>query len=181
MSTRKMNFETMEALSPIAMIIEEAGEAVNDKTRNIMNSPISDALIAATGGGAGVAVDIAVISLLAGKYVGRLGMPQILHVLKTIGLGNAKRGALFLAIPVAALAAGGAVLAKIITKNQLAQAKERLLQEATEKLHAVLAAQQEEKEADRLRIDELANLCVLLKEYIKRLEEDIAAEAKEET
>jgi hypothetical protein len=172
---KKMNFKTLDSLAPVALVIEEAGEAVKDKTRNIMNSPISDILIAVGGVGGGVVVDITVISLIAGKYISKLNWPQISHILKVIGRGSAKRGALFLAIPSVVLAAGGSVLAKSINRRQLAQAKERMLKEATAKLHAVLAAQREEIEIDRLRADELKNLCVLLTEYIKKLEEDIAS------
>jgi hypothetical protein len=174
--TKKKNFESIESLNPVAVIIEEAGEAIEDKTRNILNSPISDVLLAAGGVTGGVVVDIAVISFIAGKYAGKLSMPALLHILKVIGQGSAKRGLLFLAIPAVVFAAGGAILARYINNNRLVMAKKRLLQEAVAKLHGILKAQKEEIEADRLRADELQKLNIILTVYIAKLEEDLEDE-----
>lgn len=169
----KANFETMDSLGIVSLTVEEAGEAVNDKTRTILNSPISDVLIAAVSAGGGVGIDFAVISLIAGKSFRKLGMPAILHVLKIIGQGSAKRGMLFLAIPVALLGLGGNMLAKYINKNQLKDTKERLLQEAVEKLHAIIEAQKAETNAVKARADELSRLNLMLRDFIKKLREDL--------
>lgn len=169
----RSNFESMDSLGIVSLIVEEAGEAVNDKTRTILNSPISDVLIAAVAAGGGVGIDLAVIGLIAGKSFGKLGMPAILHVLKIIGQGSAKRGMLFLAIPVALLGLGGNILAKFINKNQLKEVKERLLQEAVEKLHAIIQAQKEETEAVKARADELGRLNFMLTDFINKLREDL--------
>ena len=174
MSNKKKNFETLDSLGMIGLIIDEASEAVNDKSRTILNSPISDVLIAAGALGAGAAVDIAAISLIAGRHFGKLGMPAILHALKVIGVGNAKRGLLFLAIPAALLLGGVNAIAKAVNRNKLEQAKERLLQLAVEKLAAVLRAQAEEIDANKLRADELGRLNALLTECIHKLREDLS-------
>jgi hypothetical protein len=171
--TKKANFKSMDSLGIVSSIIEEAGEALNDKTRNILNSPISDVLIAAVAAGGGVGIDIAVISLIAGKTFGKLTMPAILHVLKVIGQGNAKKGMLLLGIPVALLTAGGNILAKHINKKHLKEAKERLLQEAVGKLHAIIEAQEMETDAVKERADELSRLNLLLADFIKKLKEDL--------
>lgn len=169
---RNMNFDSFESLAQVSLVINEAEEALKDKTRNVWNSPIRDVLLTVGGGAAGVAVNMTLISMMAGKYIGKMGWPQLLHILKTIGLGSAKRGLVFLAIPVALMAAGGALLAKNLN-GKLNQARERLLQLAVAKLHAVIAALEEETNADWLRADELQRLTVLLREYIRRLEDDL--------
>ena len=170
---KKPHFESMNSLGIVSLVIEEAGEAVNDRTRTILNSPISDILIAAVAISGGVGIDIAVISLIAGKSFGRLGMPAILHVLKIIGQGSAKRGMLFLAIPVALLGFGGNMLAKFVNKKQLGEAKERLLHQSVEKLHAIIEAQKAETYAVKARADELSRLNFMLTDFIKKLTEDL--------
>jgi hypothetical protein len=177
---KKTNFESTESLGVISLVIEEAGEAAADKTRNIFNSPISDVLIATVAAGGGVGIDIAVISLIARKTFGKLGMPAILHVIKTIGLGNAKRGMFFLTIPVALLGLGGNLLAKFINKNQLTETKERLLQEAVEKLHAIIETQREEADATKARADELGQLNLILTDFIEKLKDDLGKTSAEE-
>jgi hypothetical protein len=71
------------------------------------------------------------------------------------------------------LCLGANLLAKFINKKQLAEAKQRLLQEAVEKLHAVIEAQKEEVNAVKARADELGRLNFMLTDFIKKLKEDI--------
>ena len=49
-----MNFKSIESLQPIVNVVnEKAGAAVNDKSRTIIDSPISDVLSGALGASVG--------------------------------------------------------------------------------------------------------------------------------
>ena len=65
---RKRNFDSIDALKPVANIINEATEALKDSKRIILNSPIADVLAGALGVGIGGAGSFA--ALFYGGTVG---------------------------------------------------------------------------------------------------------------
>ena len=97
-----------------------------------------------------------------------------MKALALIGLGaGAFTGVLILAAPVAALAAGSAVIVGKIKLRALKEAKERLLQKAIEKQHAILTQIKIENDAAKQRADYLNSLNEALRRAINDLKKDL--------
>ena len=71
-----MKFQNENALKTVLVVIEEAGAAVNDKSRKITDSQISEVLSGALGVGAGSAIGFAAL-YLGGSVVGLLSLIHI--------------------------------------------------------------------------------------------------------
>ena len=81
-----------------------------------------------------------------------------------------------MAAPVAILATAGVGIAGAMKRKQLRQEKERLLQAAVEKLHAIIAALREEVNITQERANYLMSLNILLQQAIKDLRADLGIE-----
>jgi len=171
------NFKSLKALEPVVNVVNEAGEAVKDKSRTLATSAISDVLAAALGAGAGGAVSFAALYGL-GSVVG-LSAPGITSGLAVAGGlvgGGMAAGVFVLAAPVAVLSVGGVLVSAEIKRRKLRQEKERLLQAAVEKQHAIVEALKNEVDATKERAEYLNSLNILLQRAIQDLLEDLGKE-----
>ena len=175
------NFKSLDALQSVVNVVNEAGEAVKDKSRAIANSAIPDVLAGALGAGVG-----AVISFTALYALGTVGLSAtgITSALAAAGGGAVAAGGLgmvggifVLAAPIAVLAAGGVGIAAAIKRKQLKQEKERLLKVAIEKHHAIVEALKNEVDVNKERADYLNSLNILLQQAIKELKADLEVAA----
>ena len=171
------NFKSLDALQSVVNIVNEAGEAVKDKSRTIANSAIPDVLAGALGAGIG-----GVISFTALYGLGTVGLSAvgITSGLAAAGGGAIAAGGLgmvagifVLAAPIVILGAGGVGIAAAIKRKQLRQEKERLLKVAVEKHHAIVTALKDEVDVTKERADYLTSLNILLKQAIKDLQADL--------
>lgn len=167
------NFKSLDALVPIVNVVNEAGEALKDKSRTIANSAIPDVLAAAVGAGIGGVASFTALYGLGTVGLSAAGITSGLAAAGALVGGGMVAGVFVLAAPVAALAVGGVLIVGAIKGNQLRQEKERLLQAAVEKHHAIVAALKEEVDATTERADYLSSLNVLLQKAIQDLQADL--------
>lgn len=175
--TKDKNFKSLDALQSVVNVVNEAGEAVKDKSRTIVNSAIPDVLAGALGAGVG-----GIISFTALYALGTVGLSAagITSALAAAGGGAVAAGGLgmvggifVLAAPIAILAASGVGIASAIKRKQLKQEKERLLKAAIEKHHAIVEALKNEVDVTKERADYLNSLNILLQQAIKELRSDL--------
>jgi len=175
-------FKSLDSLKPVVNVVNEANVAVQDASRTIANSAISDVLAGALGAVAGGAISFAALVGLgstAASGAALAGGAMILHGLASAGAivgGGALAGIFVLAAPVAGLAVAGVGTVAAIKRRQLKQEKERLLKAAVEKHHAVVTALKEEVDATKERTDYLNSLNILLQHAIKDLRADLKIE-----
>lgn len=173
---KDMNFKNVGSLQPVANVVNDASEALNDKHRTINESAIPEVLAGALGAGAGGVGSFAALYGLGTVGLSAAGITSGLAAAGSIVGGGMVAGVFVLAAPVAALAAGGVGLASHLKNKQLRQEKERLYKIALEKHQAIIRALEEEANADRERIDYLQSLNVLLERAIRDLQHDLGIE-----
>ncbi len=167
------NFKSLDALVPIVNVVNEAGEALKDKSRTIASSAIPDVLATALGAGIGGVVSFTALYGLGTVGLSAAGITSGLAAAGALVGGGMAAGVFVLAAPVAVLAVGGVLIVGAIKGNQLRQEKERLLQTAVEKHHAIVEALKEEVDATTERADYLSSLNVLLQKAIQDLQADL--------
>jgi len=168
------NFKSMDSLKNVEIIINEASEALNDKKRNILHSPIPDVLAGALGAGLGGASSFAVLFLAGTKGLSAVGITTGLAAAGKLVGGGMVAGIGVLALPAVVLGGTGILIATGIKRRKLNEAKDRLLKLAVEKQHAISAALKDEVEATKERADYLNSLNVLLQRAINDLKADTA-------
>lgn len=175
---KDMVFQSVESLQQVVNVINEATIAVNDKTRTIRESAISEVLAGAIGAGIGGVGSFAALYGL-GSVVGlsAAGITSGLAAAGGIVGGGMVAGVFVLAAPVALLAAGGVGLASHLRHKQLRQEKECLYKEALKKHQAIIQALKDEANADKERLDYLQSLNILLTQAIKDLRKDLGETA----
>ena len=170
---KNMIFQSVNSLQPVVNVLNEASEALNDKTRTIKESSIPEVLAGALGAGIG---GVGSFAALYGLGVVGLSAAGITSGLATAGAlvgGGMVSGIFVLAAPIAALAAGGVGIAAHLKNKQLKQEKERLYNEA-EKIHnAIICALKTEQYSDKERLDYLQSLNILLQQAINDLKKDL--------
>lgn len=169
-----MKFQNENALKTVLVVIEEAGAAVNDKSRKITDSQISEVLAGALGVGAGSAIGFAAL-YLGGSVVG-LSAAGITSGLAAAGAligGGMVAGIGVLAAPAVILGSLGVGIASHFKNKRLREAKELCYREALAKQNAILKALAEERAADKERLDYLNSLNILLQAAIRDLEHDL--------
>lgn len=171
---KDMKFQSVEALQNVVNVINEASEALKDKSRTIRESAIPEVLAGALGAGIGGIASFAALYGL-GKIVGlsAAGITSGLAAAGAVVGGGMVAGVFVLAAPVALLAAGGVGIAANLKNKQLKQEKERLYQEAVKKQNDIINALKTERNADKERIDYLTSLNTLLQQAIKDLKHDL--------
>ncbi|MCL1994972.1 MAG: hypothetical protein FWG63_02070 [Defluviitaleaceae bacterium] len=170
------NFKSMDSLKGVSSVINDASMALQDKRRVILDSEISDVLGAVVGGGAGAGISFAAL-FFGGKVVGlsAAGITSGLAAAGKLVGGGMAAGVGVLAAPIAGLAVGGGLLVANKKRKRLKQEKERLLQEAIEKHHAITRALKEEVDATKDRADYLNALNIMLRKAIEELKSDLIA------
>jgi outer membrane murein-binding lipoprotein Lpp len=171
-----MNFESRAALKPIQKLVSEAGSALDDKARTLLDSDIPELLGAAGGVGAGVAAGAGILTV--GAASGTAGAAALTSGLAAAGGlvgGGMIAGIGVVAAPAVVLGAGGVWAVAHYNRNKLSQAKETLLQEAIRKRDAVLKEVQATTSSNRERVDYLSSLVAQLQAAVENLKADVAA------
>ena len=181
---KDFNFPSTDSLQQVVNVINEASEALNDKTRTIKESPIPEVLAGALGAGIGGVLSFAALYGLGTVGVSAIGISSGLAAAGGIAsaiIGGALSpmvaGIFVLSLPVAGAAAGGIVLASCLRNKQLLQEKERLYKEALQKHEAIIQALKEEQDTEKDRLDYLHSLNILLQKAIHDLKDDLGTAA----
>lgn len=175
------NFNSFDDPNWIRNIINEACEALKDKSRTIARSAIPDVLAGALGAGVGGAISFAALYGLGITGLSAAGLTSGLAaagggVAAILGTGAMVTGIFVLAAPVAGLAVAGVGVAGAIKRKKLRQEKERLLKAAVEKHHAIVVALKKEADTTKERADYLNSLNILLQKAIKDLRADLGTD-----
>lgn len=170
---KQVNFKSLDSLQPVVNIVNEASVAIQNQSRTITQSPISDILVGALGAGVGGAASFVALYGLGVTGLSAAGITSGLATAGAIVGGGMVTGIFVLAAPVAVLGAAGARFAAIQRQKQLHQEKERLLIVALEKNQAIVAALQREVYATKERTEYLQSLNLLLQQAIKDLQADL--------
>ncbi len=173
---KDMVFQSVDSLQQVVNVVNEAAEAVDDKSRTIRESAIPEVLSGALGAGFGGIGSFAALYGLGTVGLSAAGITSGLAVAGSIVGGGMVAGVFVLAAPVVALAAGGVGVAAHLKNKQLRQEKERLYTEALKKHAAIIKALKEETDANKERIDYLNSLNILLTQAIKDLKKDLGVE-----
>lgn len=173
MNKKDMIYKNIESLQPIVNIVNEAANAINDKTRTISESAIPEVLIGALGAGIGGVVSFTALYGLGTVGLSAAGITSGLATAGGIIGGGMVAGIFVLAAPIAGLAATGVGVTIHIKNKQLKQEKERLYQEALRKHQAIIQSLKEETDADQKRLDYLQSLNIMLTKAIKDLRKDL--------
>lgn len=170
---KEMNFQSVDSLQSVVNVVNEASAALNDKKRTIKQSAISEVLGGALGAGIGGVGSFAALYGLGTVGLSAAGITSGLAAAGSIVGGGMVAGVFVLALPIAALAAGGVGTVAHIKHKQLRQEKERLYKEALRKHQAIINTLKEETDADKERLDYLQSLNILLTQAIKELKQDL--------
>lgn len=171
---KNMKFESIDALKTVGSVLNEAGDALNDTTKNISNSAIPEVLAGALGVGTGAGAGFAAL-YLGGSVVG-LSAAGITSGLAAAGAligGGMVAGIAVLAAPAVVLGSTGVGIASHLKNNKLREAKYVCYKEALKKQNGIIKALANEKDADKERIDYLTSLNVLLQSAVSDLEYDL--------
>lgn len=171
--SKKHNFQSMDSLGPIVNIINEASAALSDKTRTIKNSAIPEVLAGALGAGLGGAASFAALYGLGTVGLSAAGITSGLATAGGVVGGGMAAGVFALAAPAVVLAGTGIMVAGAIRRKQLRQEKERILQLAIERQHAIVEALKNEVDTTQERVDYLTSLNLFLQRAIKDLRSDL--------
>lgn len=177
---KDMNFQSMDSLKQVTLVLNEASEALKDKKRTMIESAISEVLVGALGAGLGTAGSFTALYSLG--TVGLSG-PGIMSGLAAAGkgvsvlLGGAVSasvaGIFVLATPIAVLAATGVGVTAHVKSKNLMKEKEILFQEAIKKQNAIINALKKENDANKKRVDYLTSLNILLERIVRDLRSDL--------
>lgn len=171
------NYESLAALKPLRKLIVEAGVAINDKKRTLLQRDIPEVLGAVGGAGAGVAAGAGILS--AGAASGAVGAAALTSGLSTAGAivgGGMLAGIGVVATPAVVLGAAGVWAVSRRNKNKLSEAKEVLLQEALRKRDALLSELHATNSANTERVAYLTGLVAQLSAAVANLQADMRPE-----
>ena len=168
-----MIYKNIESLQPIVNVVNEAANAINDKTRTISESAIPEVLAGALGSGIGGIVSFTALYGLGTVGLSAAGITSGLAAAGGIIGGGMVAGIFVLAAPIAGLAATGVGIATHLKNKQLKQEKERLYQEVLRKHQAIIQSLKEETNADQKRLDYLQSLNIMLTKAITDLRKDL--------
>lgn len=171
---KELIYKNLEALQPIVNVVNEAADALNDKTRTIQESAIPEVLTGALGAGIGGVLSFTALYGLGTVGLSAAGITSGLATAGGIIGGGMVTGIFVLAAPIAVLAAGGVGVASHLKNKQLKQEKERLYKEALKKHQAIIQSLKDEADADQKRLDYLQSLNILLTQAIKDLRKDLS-------
>lgn len=173
MNKKDMIYKNIESLQPIVNVVNEAANAINDKTRTISESAIPEVLAGALGSGIGGIVSFTALYGLGTVGLLAAGITSGLAAAGGIIGGGMVAGIFVLATPIAGLAATGVGIATHLKNKQLKQEKERLYQEVLRKHQAIIQSLKEETNADQKRLDYLQSLNIMLTKAITDLRKDL--------
>ncbi len=169
----KMKFQSTDALKTVESVIIDADKALNDKSRRIDDSPLSEALTGAIGVGAGAGVGFAALYLGGTVGLSAAGITSGLAAAGALVGGGMVAGIAVLAAPAVVLGGIGVGVASKVKSKKLREAKELVYKNALAKQTAIMKALKEESDADKERLDYLNGLNVLLQKAIEDLQVDL--------
>lgn len=171
---KNVNFKSFDSLQSVENVINEASEAVKDKTRTITKSAIPEALMGAVGIGTGGMISFA--GLYFGGTVVGISAAGITSGLAAAGAligGGMAAGIAVLATPVIVFGGVGYIVTRSIKETKLKQEKERLYNVALQKQQQIINELKITAREAKERIEYLKGLNILLQQAIKELKEDI--------
>lgn len=168
------NFKSLDSLEPLIKVINETSEALGDKSRTIVDSPISDVLAAALGAGTGGGMSFAALYTLGMTGLSAAGLTSALATAGSIVGGGMAAGVAVLAAPAVILAVSGYGVASYLRNKKLMQKKQELYAIALEKQNAIIRELKDKHNLSEKRVEYLESLNVLLTQALKDLREDIA-------
>lgn len=176
--SKRNNYPTLEALTPVEKLVVEAAAARTDTARTIRTSSIPDVLGAAVGTVVG---GVASAAWIGGAAVaGTSGAAALTSGLAGVGAvvgGGMVAGLAVAALPVAGLAVGGYALVNRRNQKRLKDRERLLYQEALRQHQAMIEQLQRERNATRERKEYLESLVILLNDAIRRMREDLGPHA----
>lgn len=175
---KEMIFQSQDSLKPVENVIDDADKALNDKSRKMKDSPISEAVAGAVGVGAGAGIGFAGL-YFGGSVVGlsAAGITSALAAAGALVSGGMAAGIAVLAAPAVVLGGAGMGIASHVKNKRLREAKELVYKNAIAKQNAILKALKEESDADKERIEYLNGLNILLQSVIADLQHDLGVVA----
>jgi len=170
---KHINFKSLDSLSPIIKVINEANEALGNNARVIANSAIPEVLAGAAGAVAGGALSFIALINLGVVGLGAAGITSGLAAAGAIIGGGMVAGIGVLAAPAVLLGAGAVGLTSVAKRRKLSETKEQLLKTAILKYDAVVRSLNEEVNMTKDRAEYLNALNILLHSAIEDLKEDL--------
>lgn len=174
----KKNYPNLDSFTVVQKLIDEAAKAQSDKTRTIRTSAIPDVLGAALGTVIGGAASAAWIGGAAAA--GTSGAAAITSGLAGVGSivgGGMMAGLAVAALPVALLAVGGYAVVNHRNQTKLKERGQMLYQETLRQHQNLIEQLRREANATRERREYLESLVVLLRDALRRLQEDLGPHA----
>lgn len=172
MKKSEMIFKDSSSLASVRKVINEANEALNNKSRTIADSAIPEALAGALGVGTGGVASLA--ALFFGGKVKGLSASGITSGLKFLGKGSMKRGLAVLSIPPVILGITAFGITSHIKNKKLTEEKQALYTKAVEKQNAILELLKNKLGQSVERIEYLTSLNTLLQAAIRDLKHDLS-------
>lgn len=175
MKKSEMYFKDLSSLDSVRKVINEANEALNDQSRTIADSAISEVLSGALGAGAGGLASFAAL-YFGGSVVG-LSAAWITSGLAAVGglIGGCMAdGIAVLVAPVAILGGIGVGVATHVKNKKLAEEKHTLYTKAIAKQNAILELLKDRAKLSAERIEYLTSLNTLLQAAVRDLKHDLA-------
>ena len=173
---KDMKFQSQDALKAVQTVLDEAAQALNDRSRKISDSPIADALAGAVGVGLGAGIGFAGLYLGGTVGLSAVGITSGLATAGSLIGGGMVAGLGVLAAPAVILGIFGAALGAASEEEKLHEAKELVYKNAIEKQTAILKVLAFETNEDKERIEYLTGLNILLDSAIKDLKHDLGME-----
>ena len=171
---KDMKFQSKEALKTVQAVIDDADAALNDKSRKMEDSPLSEVMAGALGTGIGAGIGFAGL-YLGGSVVGlsAAGISSGLAAAGALVGGGMAAGIAVLAAPAVILGGAGVGVTSHVKNKKLREAKNLIYKNALAKQTAIVEALKKESNADKERIDYLNSLNILLQSAIKDLQHDL--------
>ena len=170
-----MNFKDQNSLESVRKVINEANEALNNKSRTIAGSAIPEALAGVLGAGAGGVASFAAL-YFGGSVVGlsAAGITSGFAAAGAVVGGGMAAGVAVLAAPVAILGGAAIGITAHVKNKKLAEEKHSLYTKAVEKQNAILELLKNKVGQSEERIEYQTSLNTLLQAAIKDLKHDLA-------
>lgn len=174
----KAYFKSMDSLSTVIQVINEAQEALDDKTRVIADSAIPEVLAGAAGAVAGAALSfVALINLGSVVGLSAAGITGGLAAAGSIIGGGMVAGIGVLAAPVVIFSSGAVGITAAVKRKKLDEKKDELLKTAITKYDAIVRELENETNMTRERAEYLNSLNTLLQAAIRDLKSDLGKTA----
>lgn len=168
-----MKFQSIDALKVAQSVIDDASLALNDKSRRIKDSNISEILVGTTGVGVGAGLGFAGLYLGGTTGLSAAGITSGLGAAGSLVGGGMVAGIGVIAAPAVILGSLGVGIASRIKRNNLKNAKILTYKNAIAKQTSIIKALKNEINSDKERIEYLTRINILLSSIIEDLKHDL--------